>query len=83
MKNALLIIVILITASSYSQRSKYKNIFEKNGEIGIGTNQPDALLTVKGDIHAQEVLLDLKGAVAPDYVFVHESKKEEFLKLQL
>jgi len=69
MKNALLIIIALLTATSYSQRSKYKNIFEKNGEIGIGTNQPDALLTVKGDIHAQEVLVDLKGAVAPDYVF--------------
>jgi hypothetical protein len=42
---------------------------EKNGNIGIGTRTPDALLTVKGLIHAQEVLLDLEGAVAPDYVF--------------
>ena len=69
MKNTLLIMLMLLAATSYSQRSKYKNLFEQNGNIGIGTNQPDALLTVKGQIHTQEVLVDLKGAVAPDYVF--------------
>ena len=69
MKNALLITLMLLTATSYSQRSKYKNLFEKNGNIGIGTKYPDARLTVKGKIHAQEVLVDLEGAVAPDYVF--------------
>ena len=42
---------------------------EKNGKIGIGTNVPDELLTVKGKIHTQEVIVDLQGAVAPDYVF--------------
>jgi len=42
---------------------------EKNGMIGIGTERPDELLTVKGKIHTQEVLVDLEGAVAPDYVF--------------
>ena len=40
-----------------------------NGRIGIGTTNPDAKLAVKGDIHAQEVKVDLNGAVAPDYVF--------------
>lgn len=69
MKNALLIILMLLTATSYSQRGKFKNMTEKNGQIGIGTETPDALLTVKGNIHTQEVLVDLKGAVAPDYVF--------------
>ncbi|MDN4167075.1 tail fiber protein [Cytophagales bacterium LB-30] len=39
------------------------------GNVGIGTTQPDATLTVKGDIHAREVRVDLNGAVAPDYVF--------------
>ena len=39
------------------------------GRVGIGTTTPDAKLTVKGDIHAQEVKVDLNGAVAPDYVF--------------
>ena len=41
----------------------------KNGNVGIGTYGPDAKLTVKGDIHAREVRVDLNGAVAPDFVF--------------
>lgn len=68
MKNALLITAILLSFAGYSQ-SKYKNLFEQNGNIGIGTKKPDALLTVKGTIHTQEVLVDLKGSLAPDYVF--------------
>ncbi|MCX2680350.1 tail fiber protein [Galbibacter sp. EGI 63066] len=42
---------------------------KQNGNIGIGTENPDARLTVVGDVHAQEVKVDLNGAVAPDYVF--------------
>ncbi|WP_062057789.1 tail fiber protein [Sediminicola sp. YIK13] len=38
------------------------------GKVGIGTNAPDSKLTVKGDIHAQEVKVDLSVA-GPDYVF--------------
>ena len=41
----------------------------KAGSVGIGTTSPDATLAVKGQIHAQEVKVDLNGAVAPDYVF--------------
>ncbi|CAM4005435.1 MULTISPECIES: hypothetical protein [Flavobacterium] len=37
------------------------------GKVGIGTNNPDAKLTVNGDIHAKEVRIDLN--IAPDYVF--------------
>lgn len=40
-----------------------------SGNIGVGTDSPDAKLTVKGDIHTQEVKVDLNGAVAPDFVF--------------
>ncbi|MCX2680343.1 tail fiber protein [Galbibacter sp. EGI 63066] len=40
-----------------------------DGKVGIGTTNPDSKLTVKGNIHAQEVKLDLNGSVAPDYVF--------------
>ena len=69
MKSFLLASVILLsTASCISQRD-LKNISERDGKIGIGTTNPDELLTVKGKIHTQEVLVDLNGAVAPDYVF--------------
>jgi hypothetical protein len=39
--------------------------------IGIGTNTPDAKLTVKGVIHTNEVRVDLKAPIqqGPDYVF--------------
>lgn len=42
-----------------------------NGKLSIGTtgDDPDYDLTVKGKIHAQEVRVDLDGAIAPDYVF--------------
>ena len=39
------------------------------GNVGIGTTSPDAKLAVKGNIHANEIKVDLLGAVAPDYVF--------------
>jgi hypothetical protein len=41
---------------------------KNGGRIGIGTINPDATLTVKGGIHAEEVLIDLNIPV-PDYVF--------------
>ncbi|MFT7072311.1 hypothetical protein [Patiriisocius sp. Uisw_017] len=63
------IIVLFVFASSSAQNGSKSTITEKDGKIGIGTNTPDELLTVKGKIHAQEVLVDLNGAVAPDYVF--------------
>ena len=61
--------MLLIFASSCAAQQGFTNISEKNGNIGIGTNEPDEKLTVKGKIHTQEVLVDLNGAVAPDYVF--------------
>lgn len=69
MKKLLIISVILLSVSATAQRSPFKILTEKNGKIGIGTSNPDELLTVKGKIHTQEVLVDLDGAVAPDYVF--------------
>lgn len=72
MKNILFLFLLLFTTFTLSaQRNPFKNLNEKNGKIGIGTEQPDELLTVKGKIHTQEVLVDLQGAVAPDYVFEH------------
>jgi hypothetical protein len=47
----------------------YNNLLVfNNGNVGIGTTITDAKLTVKGDIHAREVRVDLVGGVA-DYVF--------------
>ncbi|SFC65922.1 hypothetical protein SAMN04487891_1186 [Flagellimonas taeanensis] len=38
------------------------------GNVGIGTASPDAKLTVKGRVHAEEVKVDLSVS-GPDYVF--------------
>ena len=45
-------------------------ISPSGGNVGIGTTaDPDAKLAVKGNVHCNEVKVDLTGAVAPDYVF--------------
>lgn len=69
MNRLLIFAILLFSISASSQRSPFKNLTEKNGKIGVGTTAPDELLTVKGKIHTQEVIVDLEGAVAPDYVF--------------
>lgn len=65
------LIIICFISFGYSQNAtSFKNITEaENGFVGINTKKPDAMLTVKGTIHTQEVNVDLEGAVAPDYVF--------------
>jgi hypothetical protein len=69
MNRLIIFSLILFSLSATAQRNPFKNLSEKDGKIGIGTSFPDELLTVKGKIHTQEVLVDLEGAVAPDYVF--------------
>lgn len=69
MKKLLVLLAISLTMSCTAQRGSFRNMVETNGKIGIGTRTPDEMLTVKGKIHTQEVLVDLNGAVAPDYVF--------------
>lgn len=61
--------VLFFSLSATAQRNPFNNLTEKDGKIGIGTNSPDELLTVKGKIHTQEVLVDLNGVLAPDFVF--------------
>lgn len=43
-------------------------VVSPNGYVGIGTTTPDALLTVSGQVHAQEVKVTV-NAPGPDYVF--------------
>ncbi len=54
------------------QQSRIRNEVEVlsilNDNVGIGTKAPDMKLTVKGNIHAEEVKIDL-NVPAPDYVF--------------
>lgn len=70
MKHSAFLLFLFIPFLALSQNNPFKNVTESaQGFIGIGTTTPDALLTVKGSIHTQEVLIDLDGAVAPDYVF--------------
>lgn len=47
---------------------------KSDGFVGIGTTNPDAKLSVKGQVHAQEVKVDIIGSVAPDYVFAEGYK---------
>lgn len=46
----------------------WRIVADNNGRVGIGTWSPDEKLTVKGKIHAEEVIIDLAVPV-PDYVF--------------
>lgn len=53
------------------QLTEYMRL-DNNGNLAIGTSTSDAKLTVKGNIHTNEVKVDLLGAVAPDYVFEND-----------
>lgn len=80
MKKLIYFLLVLLSVSVHAQRDPYPSMTERNGKIGIGTSNPDQLLTVKGKIHTREVLVDLNGAVAPDYVFEHYFTRKSDLK---
>lgn len=54
-----------------------------SGNVGIGTDtfEPNALLTVNGKIHTQELISDLDFP-GPDYVFEHNYKLMNLYKLE-
>jgi len=60
---------IVFATGAWNEYNRIRVSLKPNGFFGIGTQNPDEMLTVKGTIHAQEVKVDLNGACAPDYVF--------------
>jgi hypothetical protein len=61
-----------ITFGPWNNPSFYFRKYD--GFLGLGTTNPDAKLSVRGQVHAQEVKIDLSGSVAPDYVFAKNYK---------
>ncbi|MEC7264343.1 MAG: hypothetical protein VXW38_11435 [Bacteroidota bacterium] len=62
---------IAASESSHERRVRIHtsgDSFFNGGNVGIGTASPDSKLTVKGNIHAEEVKVDL-SVPGPDYVF--------------
>jgi hypothetical protein len=60
--------------TNYGDAEGTTGIFiKKGGNVGIGTTAPDQALTVKGKIHTNEVIIDMKDPIA-DFVF-HPSYK--------
>lgn len=68
-------------------QNSIKMTFQSNGNVGIGTINPDSKLTVAGNIHVQEVKVTIKAGQVPDYVFANDYKLkplqevEEYIKL--
>ncbi len=61
--------------------------FIKNtGNVGIGTTDPDAKLTVKGNIKSKEIKVEVNAGEGPDYVFEEDynlrslEETEEYIK---
>jgi hypothetical protein len=50
------------------------NFLILGNNVGIGTKNPDAKLTVAGNIHAQEVKVTTTAGAVPDYVFANDYK---------
>jgi hypothetical protein len=52
------------------------------GDVGIGTINPDAKLTVAGNIHAREVKITVNAGVVPDYVFANGYKLKSLQEVE-
>ncbi|MCC9072581.1 tail fiber protein [Flavobacterium sp. F-65] len=55
---------------------------DQAGNIGIGTINPDAKLTVAGNIHAREVKITVNAGVVPDYVFANGYKLKSLQEVE-
>ncbi|MEK6152011.1 hypothetical protein WIW50_02060 [Flavobacteriaceae bacterium 3-367] len=67
----------------YSGTEKWNTfvINTQTDNVGIGTKIPDAKLTVKGNIHAEEVKVDL-SVPGPDYVFKDDYELRTLAEVQ-
>ena len=57
------------------------SIWNLEGNVGIGTENPDAKLAVNGTIHSKEVKVDLT-VPAPDYVFASDYKLKDLKEVE-
>ncbi|MFV1883194.1 MAG: hypothetical protein ACMZ7B_01695 [Balneola sp.] len=77
--------ILRLSSGTSTPNSNVKFTVENNGNVGIGTTNPDQKLTVKGKIHSEEVIVDL-NVPGPDYVFEEDyalpslSELEAFIK---
>lgn len=77
----------LLVGSAYSSDSAKVAIKAKsNGNVGIGTQNPDQKLTVKGKIHAEDIIINAN--VPADYVFEkyydnYSSAREDYSMMNL
>ena len=59
--------IAFATQTTIAANTNVRMYINQVGKVGIGTTNPDEKLTVKGKIHAEEIIVDL--AVPADYVF--------------
>jgi hypothetical protein len=69
------------TQESHITGQTEKLRIQGNGNVGIGTTNPDSKLTVAGNIHAQEVKVTVNAGV-PDYVFAKDYKLKSLQEVE-
>ena len=70
------------TQQSYMTDQTEKLRIQGNGNVGIGTTNPDSKLTVAGNIHAQEVKVTINAGIVPDYVFANDYKLKSLKEVE-
>lgn len=70
------------TQDSYITGQTEKIRIQGNGNVGIGTTNPDSKLTVAGNIHVQEVKVTINAGVVPDYVFANDYKLKSLQEVE-
>jgi len=69
-------------AMGWYNGGSWRMTMDDTGKVGIGTTNPDQLLTVNGTIHSKEVKVDLAVA-APDYVFEKDYKLPSLSEIKI